>query len=295
MEWLFKRQIQKAMLNTFAGDCLVMPENPYSIDNPDILIRKGIILYAIYVPMFQERNNFDHLLRRVFSSELSYGSRLHTVLVLKEDDKLSGYGERVLNSAFCHIARGVNDVVRYVSSRENVGRNWSHIGDVKQWFHRQYDINNFTINFSIKEFGQQELLDNHQFKLENVSSPSWFGNGKIRVVKNVVRYKYNDVFIKKKLKKQSFREGFDNIRTLSFLKSFFIDDGYLVPNNNVVDDILSIATDWDLFSVDNNPNDYYRTLVFSGILPLNILDEKKLSYIHNYYIDIQNRMRYEYR
>lgn len=31
---LYKKQIQKVFINAFAGDCLAMPENPYSKDNP---------------------------------------------------------------------------------------------------------------------------------------------------------------------------------------------------------------------------------------------------------------------
>lgn len=294
MQLLYKRQILQAMVNTFAGDCLVMPENPYSIDNPDMLVRKGTMLYAIFIPMYHERQNLDHLLRRVFSSELSYGSKLHTVLILKEDDKLSGYGINVLNAAFCHIAIGIDDVVSYVSSRENVGRKWDYIRNAKQWLYRQYDVNNLTVEFSNKQYGVQEILFDHQLEFGDISSPSWSFGNKRRVIKNVAYSRYSCMCIKKKGKASSFREGFENIMTQSFLKNFYVEDGYLVPNHNIVDNIFGVATDWELYSEDNEPNDYFRTLVFSGVLPLNILDEEKLSNIHEFYIDVQNRMRYEH-
>lgn len=116
----FRQKIIEEMDQTFASDCLVSPENPFSIDNPDALVRKGTTLYAIFVPMYHERINFDHLLRRLFSSELAYGSKLHTLLILKEDEKLSEYGERVLNAAFCHISLGKIDAISYLSSRINI-------------------------------------------------------------------------------------------------------------------------------------------------------------------------------
>lgn len=291
---LYKKQIQKVFINAFAGDCLVMPENPYSKDNPDMLVRNGTTLYAIFIPMYHERKNLDHLLRRVFSSELSYGSKLHTVLILKEDDKLSGYGENVLSAVFCHIARGIDDAIRYVSSRENVGRNWMFIGEAKQWLYRLYDVNNLTIEFSNKQYGVQKTLADQQLDFGDFSSPSWSLENKSRMIKNVAYSRYSCMCIKKKVKDRSFREGFENIMTQSFLKNFYVEGGYLVPNNNIVDNIFGVATDWELYSEDNVPNDYFRTLVFSGVLPLNILDEEKLGNIHEFYIDVQNRMRYEH-
>lgn len=128
----------KILVNSFGTDCFVNPENPFSLDNPDALVRKGITLYALFIPMYHERENFDHLLRRLFMSEFSYGSKLHTVLILKEDDKLSEHGERLLGESFCHIARGVADALTYISSPINTGRIWTQIGDCRQWLYRQY-------------------------------------------------------------------------------------------------------------------------------------------------------------
>lgn len=291
----FRQKIIEEMKQIFASDCLVRPENPFSIDNPDALVRKGTTLYAIFVPMYHERINFDHLLRRLFSSELAYGSKLHTVLILKEDDKLSEYGESVLNAAFCHISRGKIDAISYLSSRVNIGRNWSRIGDIKQWMFQQYDVNNLTIDFADKTFVKNNRVDNYQLDLGNVSSPSWFINNKRRIIKNVARCGNTDMCIKRKGKRQTFRDGFENIMTQSFLKSFRLTDGYLEPYSMVVDNIFGIATDWCMFTDEGYHNMYHRTLSFAGILPLNIVDEEQLNCIHNYYMDIQNRIRHDHR
>lgn len=290
----FRQKIIEEMKQTFASDCLVRPENPFSIDNPDALVRKGTTLYAIFVPMYHERINFDHLLRRLFSSELAYGSKLHTVLILKEDDKLSEYGESVLNAAFGHISRGKIDAISYLSSRVNIGRNWSRIGDIKQWMFQQYDVNNLTVDFADKTFVKNNRVDNYQLDLGNVSSPSWTNN-KRRIIKNVARCGNADMCIKRKGKRQTFRDGFENIMTQSFLKSFRLTDGYLEPYSMVVDNIFGIATDWSMFTDEGYHNMYHRTLSFAGILPLNIVDEEQLNCIHNYYMDIQNRIRHDHR
>lgn len=222
-------------------------------------------------------------------------SKLHTLLILKEDDKLSEYGERVLNAAFCHISWGKVDAISYLSSRINNGRNWSLIGDIKQWMFQQYDANNLTVDFADKTFEKYNWDDNFQLDLGDVSSPSWFFNNKRRIIKNVARCGNIDMCIKRKGKRQTFRDGFENIMTQSFLKSFRLTNGYLEPYNMVVDNIFGIATDWNMFTDEGYHNMYHRTLSFAGVLPLNILDEERLKCIHGFYIDIQNKLYHGHR
>lgn len=291
----FRVNFQKNLVNSFGRDCLVYPENPFSLDNPDALVRKGSTLYALFIPMYHERENFDHLLRRLFMSEFSYGSKLHTVLVLKEDDKLSEHGERLLSESFCHIARGGTDALTYISSPINTGRIWTQIGDCRQWLYRQYDANNKTVAFSLKEYGLPKIQEFQLLELERFSSPSWYSSNKRCFIKNVAKYRYVDMCLKKKGKGQSFREGFENIMTQALLKNFTIDGGYLVPNFHIVDNIFGVATDWNVMAEDGNLTNYGRTLSFSGVLPLNILDEERLERIHGFYINIQNKLYHGHR
>ena len=165
----FRVNFQKNLVNSFGRDCLVYPENPFSLDNPDALVRKGSTLYALFIPMYHERENFDHLLRRLFMSEFSYGSKLYTVLVVKEDDKLSEHGERLLSESFCHIARGEADALTYIFSPINTGRVWTQIGDCRQWLYRQYDANNKTVAFSLKEYGLPKIQEFQLLELERFS------------------------------------------------------------------------------------------------------------------------------
>ena len=200
----------------------------------------------------------------------------------------------MLNAAFCHISWGKIDAISYLSSRINNGRNWSIIGDIKQWMFQQYDANNLTVDFADKTFEKYNWDDNYQLDLGNVSSPSWTNN-KRRIIKNVARWGNIDMCIKRKGKRQTFREGFENIMTQSFLKSFRLTDGYLEPYNMVVDNIFGIATDWNMFTDEGYHNMYHRTLAFAGVLPLNILDEERLERIHGFYIDIQNKLYHGHR
>lgn len=72
---ILKNDFLKKIDNTFGPDCLLSPENPFSLDNPDALVRKGCTLYALFIPMHHERENFDHLLRRSFM----YGKYTFTI------------------------------------------------------------------------------------------------------------------------------------------------------------------------------------------------------------------------
>ena len=103
------------------------------------------------------------------------------------------------------------------------------------------------------------------------------------------------MWIKNKGKEQSFSEGFVQHIPQALLKNFSIDGGYLVPNFHIVDNIFGVATDWNVMAEDGNLTNYGRTLSFSGVLPLNILDEERLERIHGFYIDIQNKLYHGHR
>ena len=58
---------------------VLMPENPVTLDNPDgIYLYRGRI-FALFIPISAERSNYDHLLRRLYVSQLSYSSDLVTL------------------------------------------------------------------------------------------------------------------------------------------------------------------------------------------------------------------------
>ena len=56
--------------------CLQAPENPITLDNPDVIVANGNKLFAIYIPTYRENENTDHLLRRLYLSQLCYGYQL---------------------------------------------------------------------------------------------------------------------------------------------------------------------------------------------------------------------------
>ena len=106
---------------------VLMPENPVTLDNPDgIYLYRGRI-FALFIPTSAERSNYDHLLRRLYVSQLSYSSDLVTILLLDADDKVGGDGEFIFHESFCHVSRSFDDVLRYIAGVGDINRDWGII------------------------------------------------------------------------------------------------------------------------------------------------------------------------
>ena len=116
---------------------VLMPENPVTLDNPDgIYLYRGRI-FALFIPTSAERSNYDHLLRRLYVSQLSYSSDLVTILLLDADDRVGGDGEFIFHKSFCHVSRSFDDVLRYIAGVGDINRDW---GIIKEHRSIQYQI-----------------------------------------------------------------------------------------------------------------------------------------------------------
>lgn len=63
---------------------IISPENPFTLDNPDLIVANGNRLFSIFLPTFRECENHDHLLRRVYMSMLGYGQKIMPILLIAE-------------------------------------------------------------------------------------------------------------------------------------------------------------------------------------------------------------------
>ena len=89
--------------------CLIAPENPFTLDNPDIIAANGNKLYAIYLPTYSESENIDYLLRRLYLSRLSYGYNLIPILLFDGDSMIvRSLNNNALNSSFAIITNSVD-------------------------------------------------------------------------------------------------------------------------------------------------------------------------------------------
>lgn len=124
MQDSLKEILTDRVTREFERNFVISPENPFTIDNPNLIVRQGSILYAVYIPYYNEKRNYDHLLRRLYFSQMAYGTSLVTILLLNEGDKINNYETMVIENSFNHISYGVNDLIAFIKkgSRINIHR-----------------------------------------------------------------------------------------------------------------------------------------------------------------------------
>ena len=79
-----KKQIIEKIGQVFPQS-IVNPINPFTVDNPDVLVFNGRTLKGLFFPLAKELNNPDLLLRRLFLSRLSFCKTVSNVLVLSNE------------------------------------------------------------------------------------------------------------------------------------------------------------------------------------------------------------------
>ena len=281
-----KEELEKNVIREFNHMYVISPSNSFTMDNPDVVVRQGSVLYAVYVPNFSERNNYDYLLRRLFYSQLAYGVSLVTILLLNLDDKIDGNGLHVIEQSFSHVSRGVEDVIFFIKRGIRVNKKWDAIYEAKQWMFANYDVNTAIVAKNLKEYVNSPFkiydAEGDTITIQSFTYPSRFR--KISIVK---AFDNGVVFQRKKNKGDSFRKQFEAIMTQIFLRNFNYDDGYIYPRYRTLDFMSAVNTNWQMMDKRLMLNDYCRCLSFSGILPLNIPNEESFQLIYHDFIELQ--------
>ena len=102
--------------------CLVNPTNPFSIDDPDVIIVNNNSIFSIYIPTFLEKDNYDHLLRRLHLSQMSYSLKFLPILLLDLDDKMSDIGWYMMKSNFVFVAHSLDDIIAFINKSGKIKR-----------------------------------------------------------------------------------------------------------------------------------------------------------------------------
>ena len=79
-----RKQTYIGLLDAFRQS-VIDPINPFTVDNPDVLVYNGRSLTGLYIPLKKEQDNPDLLLRRLFLSRLSMSKAVNTLLILAEE------------------------------------------------------------------------------------------------------------------------------------------------------------------------------------------------------------------
>lgn len=257
-------------LYNFFERCITSPENPFSMDNPDAIIANGRHLYALFIPTYSEKDSFDHLLRRLHLSQLSYAHRFITILLLEPEDRIPEKGLRVMDESFCHISRDIVDVINFINGGERVNRRWEVINEFQQEHFLRYQLYSDLSQKYKKENNTVFAMDDIR-GLPAFSFGSWYDDAKEIRIKGVFDTQNGLVGYRKKGKVPNFISSFQKIMTASFMHEFIYDNGYIYPNRDFGEDKINvISTDWNIFHEGIYPNVYNNMLAFAGLVPVSL-------------------------
>lgn len=286
MKLVHKNEIYHQVFDAFAK-CLIRPENPFTLDNPDLLVNENNRMYALYIPTYEERNNYDQLLRRLFLSQLCYSQKLISILLINPEDKVSGNGEYLFQKSFCHVARSVNDVIDYIRTGERVDRRWDLMRRNQQLCFSDFHICSKATT-AIKRSISNVYADFSEELLERSQPISTWKSLYRRSYRVYQGYStdFGNVIFKEK-GRLGIKESFNQVLTSRFMESFLFDDGYIYANNNRCSFSL-INTDWELFENELYPGSMARMLNFVGYSVAQINDVQSLERAFKKYKEIKN-------
>lgn len=286
MKLVHKNEIYHQVFDAFAR-CLIRPENPFTLDNPDLLVNENNTMYALYIPTYDERNNYDQLLRRLFLSQLCYSQKFISILLLNPEDMVRGNGEFLFQKSFSHVARSVNDVIHYIRIGERVDRRWDLMRRNQQLCFIDYHVCS-KVSTAIKRSVSNVYADFSEELLQrSLPISTWKSlNKRTHSVYHGYTTDFGNVIFKKK-GRFGIKESFNQVLTSRFMESFLFDDGYIYANNNRCSFSL-INTDWELFENELYPGSMARMLNFVGYSVAQINDVESLERAFEKYNEIRN-------
>lgn len=269
--------------------CLIAPENPFTLDNPDIIVAKGRDLFAIYIPTHKETVYPDYLLRRVYLSQLCYGVKLCPILLTNGlPQNISGY---VGQHSFRHIAITVNDAVEFITLEHPHFNRLKHFSEIQARQYERYRMN-LELSALFTSFDSLDGFRADSIPLNNrVPVRSW-NTGKDKESRN---YRFSQqvyVGLGNKGKSSSFKSSFEHLMTLAFMSLYHYDDGELYPTN-LIDEMGIINTDWSMFDKERTPNSYNRMLSFIGLAPVTVSTKEQLETLYDSYSTIRDKWAYK--
>lgn len=297
-----KQIVKQNTLKTLIGNnykCLIGPENPFSLDNPDAFVYKDHTMYAIFIPTYTERENFDHLLRRLYVSQLSIGTMFVPVLLWNEENDIPQYVLRCLSVAFAHISNNIQDVMKFIDG--GIKKFWDKLNfsRLQQGHYLNYRLrSDFSIEENVRiqhtdDMNSQYLNDINFEVVTNMES--WSEQGKVWHTKKYLRSHLGDFAQCTKSGNNSFETIFQKVMTISFKSMYFFSDGYIEINRNSLPRIRVVDTDWILFSEGFIPNNYHRMLSFVGLTPVKMNSMNEMAYLSDkYYTSYEKVYRKNY-
>ena len=276
------------ILKRIASECIraiIGPENPYTMDNPDMIVANGNRLFAIYIPSYKEWENGDHLLRRVYMSHLGYGQKMLSILYLTEERKQS---ELMMNShaffsMFDLMTTEEKDIIKYVAFEKPNKKRAKYFSEIQEQQYISYRQRLQLSEVSNKEF---KTFSTEEIQLgKTVSAKSWSTRG-YRESQYYRHTQLGSMAVVSKKDNSSFKTTFDQLMTTAFLSMYQLDNGVVYPTA-MSNELCLLNTDWQMFNDEQMPNDYNCMLSFIGLAPVCISTSREAEILNDMYLNIR--------
>ncbi|MBQ5979507.1 MAG: hypothetical protein IJL58_05760 [Bacteroidales bacterium] len=279
-----KKQILIDLIDNYKQSILG-PVNPFTVDNADALIYNGRSLIGLYIPLKKELSNPDLLLRRLFLSRLSMSKVVSTLLILSEEDAHAFDSLPEVHASFdaLYIYENDRDLLSYL--RKEIQQRNPILSSI-----RRQRIRRFwgTIDFIERNGIVQNVYDGQDAMLE-LKVRSWSNPNRERC-KKATDYTHPFLVASKKRTKQSFKDGYDDLMTVTAMFNYSMSDGMLKKNKEADDTFMFLNIE-ALEDVSRNEMNL-RTMVFLGYLPGRIGRDYSLGRLRDQYYSFMNEKRY---
>lgn len=265
-------------------------QNPFSVDNPDLLVFNGRVLIGVYYPTKAEANNSDDLLRRLYASKLALMGQMRTVLVLDiHNEAMKLVENRVVNNAFDFVYCFESEQDFFNLMDDNLNQRTAINKGLKT-----NNMNRFwaTMNYvdRLNKTKRPSLPKEFEYNSFYGEVGSWSDPNNPKRVKTTFLAGDTLVSFKRKTK-QPFKSDFDSLMTFVMMFNYTLDDGQLIPDRNNSKVFRYLGTDGMDYLV--NDETYLRSLVFLGLVPStfyepNAIESLRLDYMT--YLD-NNKIR----
>lgn len=278
-----KKQIFESIKQSFPQS-IINPVNPFTVDNPDVLVFNGRSLKGLFFPMAKEINNPDLLLRRLFLSRLSLCKTISHVLVLHNDESMMLTNNMEVINAF--------DGVFY--------EDWDGIVSfLKDDIRQRHSLNPKLRRVRMRRFwGTIDYIEKNGIETKPYSKSDIHNTFNVRSWSNPDKEKYNKstkynypiLIASKDRTKQSFKEDFDNLMTLTTMFNYSLSDGVFKSNPEALETFLFLNVE-TVENIMKNPINI-RTLAFIGYLPGRVSDNYNMEGLRDRYYTFMTNGKY---
>lgn len=279
-----KKQTYINLRNSFSQSIL-KPVNPFTVDNPDALVFNGRTLTGLYVPLKKELANPDLLLRRLFMSRLSMSKTVSTVLLLVDESVHAFDNMPEVKAAFdaFHVYENDRNLLSYL--RDDVRQRTPIRPTIRRQRMRRFWG---TIDF-IEQYGIVQNVFGGQDERIGLKVKSWSNPDKAKLSK-AADYSHPYLVSSKRRTKKSFKDGYEDLMTVTTMFNYSMSDGILKKNIEADDTFMYLNAE-DVEDVLNNEINL-RSMVFLGYLPGRIGRDYDLGGLRDQYYRFMKEKQY---